>query len=132
MTVNFEFVLYYSNNSVPLFEYFPQIIFEQIFEFQNIRIHHFLKYEYYSLFVYVQNSLFVATLLFIYLIMFFPRSHGNNRDQIENYFLQLDDELERKRKLRQEQDERMTKLLQEEVSELFSTKVANLLPIYLI
>ena len=65
--------------------------------------------------------------------MFFPRSHGNNRDQIENYFLQLDDELERKRKLRQEQDERMTKLLQEEVSELFSTKVANLfLPIYLI
>jgi len=42
------------------------------------------------------------------------RSHGNNRDQIENYFLQLDDELERKRKLRQEQDERMTKLLQEE------------------
>ena len=41
------------------------------------------------------------------------RSKGISRNHIENYFLDKDDELEKKKKIKKEQEMRLAKLLQE-------------------
>ena len=41
------------------------------------------------------------------------RSKGNSKDNIENYFLDLDNESEQKKRIKKEQEKRLANLLQE-------------------